>query len=129
MGTDKRARQKELSRTRAEQARRTAKARARRKVQQRGAILVVFLALALVLGVFFAGGSTKTKSSGSTTSTTALIIDCPNPDGSATRKTSFKVAPTMCIDASKTYTADVETNMGNFTLKLDAAKAPKTVNN
>jgi cyclophilin family peptidyl-prolyl cis-trans isomerase len=35
----------------------------------------------------------------------------------------------MCIDPTKTYTAVVETNMGEFTIKLDPTIAPQTVNN
>ncbi len=35
----------------------------------------------------------------------------------------------MCIDPSKTYTAVLDTSMGSMTIALDAAKAPKTVNN
>ena len=35
----------------------------------------------------------------------------------------------MCIDASKTYTAAVETDIGSFTVEFLADKAPQTVNN
>jgi cyclophilin family peptidyl-prolyl cis-trans isomerase len=35
----------------------------------------------------------------------------------------------MCIDPTKTYTANVSTNKGDFVITLDASKAPKTVNN
>lgn len=35
----------------------------------------------------------------------------------------------MCIDVAKTYTATVETTKGTYKAALDAAKAPKTVNN
>lgn len=35
----------------------------------------------------------------------------------------------MCIDPAKTYTAEMVTSMGTMTLALDAAGAPKTVNN
>ncbi len=54
---------------------------------------------------------------------------CPEADGSSPRETAFEEAPPMCIDATKTYTATVVTNMGEFTLSLDAVKAPLTVNN
>jgi cyclophilin family peptidyl-prolyl cis-trans isomerase len=54
---------------------------------------------------------------------------CPKADGSSPRTTGFSAAPTMCIDASKTYTAKVVTNKGEFTITLDAKKAPNTVNN
>ena len=35
----------------------------------------------------------------------------------------------MCIDPAKTYTATIDTSEGSFTVALDAAKAPNTVNN
>ncbi len=54
---------------------------------------------------------------------------CPEADGSSTPQTSFDQAPPMCIDVTKTYTATVVTNMGEFTIALDPAKAPLTVNN
>ncbi len=56
-------------------------------------------------------------------------IPCPPADGSAERVTEFAEAPPMCIDPSKTYTAVMETSLGSITIALDAAKAPKTVNN
>ena len=54
---------------------------------------------------------------------------CPPTDGSAERQTEFTEAPPMCIDASKTYTAVLDTSLGEMTIALDAASAPKTVNN
>ena len=54
---------------------------------------------------------------------------CPADDGSAERTTSFENAPPMCIDDAKAYTAEVTTNLGSFTIELDAAAAPETVNN
>ncbi|MYH88491.1 MAG: peptidylprolyl isomerase [Acidimicrobiaceae bacterium] len=35
----------------------------------------------------------------------------------------------MCIDPAKSYTATMETSLGSMTIYLDAAAAPKTVNN
>ncbi|MBT8208406.1 MAG: peptidylprolyl isomerase [Acidimicrobiales bacterium] len=35
----------------------------------------------------------------------------------------------MCIDPTKTYTAVLDTTLGSITIALDAAKAPRTVNN
>jgi cyclophilin family peptidyl-prolyl cis-trans isomerase len=54
---------------------------------------------------------------------------CPNADGTSPRTITFAEPPPMCIDAAKTYTATVVTNKGEFTVDLDAAKAPQTVNN
>jgi cyclophilin family peptidyl-prolyl cis-trans isomerase len=35
----------------------------------------------------------------------------------------------MCIDPTKTYTAVLDTTLGSITIALDAARAPRTVNN
>lgn len=56
-------------------------------------------------------------------------IECPAEDGSSAQVLAFDAAPPMCIDASKTYTAEMVTNQGTITIELDAAKAPNTVNN
>jgi cyclophilin family peptidyl-prolyl cis-trans isomerase len=79
--------------------------------------------------------STATTVEGAdTTSTTAArepAVDptCPPADGSAEKHQNFAKAFDMCIDPAKTYTADVETDAGTFTITFDATKAPKTVNN
>jgi len=54
---------------------------------------------------------------------------CPAADGSSPRVVEFAAAPPMCIDPAKTYTAEVTTNLGSYTIALDAAAAPNTVNN
>jgi cyclophilin family peptidyl-prolyl cis-trans isomerase len=67
-----------------------------------------------------------------TTTTQAAVAaptPCPEADGSSVRETSFEAAPLLCIDETKTYTATVVTNMGEFTIVLDPVKAPNTVNN
>jgi peptidylprolyl isomerase len=57
------------------------------------------------------------------------MTDAPNPDGSSPRTTKFSAPPPMVIDPSKRYTAQMETSLGSITIALDAAGAPKTVNN
>jgi len=42
---------------------------------------------------------------------------------------SFSKAPDMEIDPAKRYTAEMDTSLGTMTIALDAASAPKTVNN
>lgn len=56
-------------------------------------------------------------------------VECPPEEGSAEPVQSFNAAPPMCIDPEQTYTAVLETDAGEVTIALDAAKAPKTVNN
>lgn len=55
--------------------------------------------------------------------------ECAPADGSAEQKREFTDAPALCIDPTKTYTAVVTTNMGEYTITLDPSKAPGTVNN
>jgi cyclophilin family peptidyl-prolyl cis-trans isomerase/FKBP-type peptidyl-prolyl cis-trans isomerase len=54
--------------------------------------------------------------------------ECPATDGSQPKQQEFDEYPPFCIDVTKTYTADVTTNFGNFTIVLDPVKAPLTVN-
>src|SRR3989344_8101105 len=42
---------------------------------------------------------------------------------------SSSKAPEMTIDTSKVYSADIATNLGNFTIEFFAKDAPNTVNN
>jgi peptidylprolyl isomerase len=54
---------------------------------------------------------------------------CPEPDGSSPKQRRFDGPPPMCIDPARRYTATMETSKGSMTIALDAASAPKTVNN
>ncbi len=158
MGTAKRERQKAGRQQRLEAQEAEQASAKRKRLIIRGAILlVVFIAGAFLVSLVFgsdddddsavsagttaAGAATTAASSETTTGstvTTATTVPggtitgetpCPPADGSAERITSFEQAPPMCIDPSKTYTADVKTNFGDFTIEFDAEKAPNTVNN
>jgi cyclophilin family peptidyl-prolyl cis-trans isomerase len=54
---------------------------------------------------------------------------CPEADGSTPMPDSFEGAPKLCIDPTKTYTAEVVTNKGAFTIELNTEGAPGNVNN
>jgi len=43
--------------------------------------------------------------------------------------TSFAKPPPDCVSPARTYTAEVATSKGSFTISLDVKAAPKTVNN
>jgi cyclophilin family peptidyl-prolyl cis-trans isomerase len=58
-----------------------------------------------------------------------MATDCPPADGSAEKRQRFDGPPPMCIDPDKRYTAVMSTSKGDLTIALDAAAAPKTVNN
>src|SRR5688572_20807310 len=53
----------------------------------------------------------------------------PPLDGSAAKTQKFSAAPELGIDPSKRYTATIDTSLGELVVALDAANAPKTVNN
>jgi peptidylprolyl isomerase len=54
---------------------------------------------------------------------------CPAADGSSPKTQKFSAQPPMCIDPSKTYTAEMKTSMGTMIIALDPIGAPLTVNN
>ncbi len=58
-----------------------------------------------------------------------MASEFPPFDGSAPRKQEFKSAPEVGIDPSKRYTATIDTSLGELVVALDAAGAPKAVNN
>jgi cyclophilin family peptidyl-prolyl cis-trans isomerase len=145
--TDKRQRQKagRQARLAAEQ-----KSQKRRKTLRRTITFVIVAAV--VVGISFAifkpgkkSAATSTSSSSSTTTTTkpapkggsgntslsaiTTSADCPSNIKATLNKPSWPSAPAMTIDTSKTYTATVTTDVGPFTITLDPAQAPKTVNN
>jgi cyclophilin family peptidyl-prolyl cis-trans isomerase len=142
VGTEKRARQKELHRSRLEAAREEAARQARRaKFIRFGVIAVVAIALVVLVAVLTGDDDTDVASddSASTTAsvstteagptTTAVPTPCPPTDGSGERTTTFSAPFAMCIDAERTYRAAVDTTLGSFTIELEPQRAPLTVNN
>ena len=142
MSTEKRARQK------ANRANRVAAAEAAAARQRTRSRLITYGALAAVIVLAIVGFLALNSDGDDVTSTTAPSAttepgvaapapggriegdtECPAEDGSSERITSFAAAPPMCIDETATYTAVVDTNLGEFTIELDAARAPETVNN
>ena len=53
----------------------------------------------------------------------------PSFDGSAAKQQRFAEPPEMGIDPKKRHTATMSTSMGELVIALDAANAPRTVNN
>ncbi len=154
VGTDKRERQKaNRAKKLEEQHRQQKKAGVRQRV-----VLFTVIAL-LVLGVLFVysmtgdddtdastDSPTATTDAGATTTVaptengpmlavptdeelTPIDPECPPMTGADRRSLQFSAAPPMCIDQTKTYQAVVSTSMGDFTIELDAQRAPNTVNN
>jgi cyclophilin family peptidyl-prolyl cis-trans isomerase len=95
--------------------------RARQRRSRRNRVIVAsFLTLVLVLGIatLVSGGSKNNTED-----------RCPKPDGSSPRTTRFAAPPPPCIDAARTYLAEMNTSKGNITIALDPKRAPTTVNN
>jgi len=138
VSTEKRQRQKAARAARLEQQAKKAK---RKRLLRRG--ITVVIALAVVVGVYalISHGSSKKSASAATTTTTspasaqltadknAQAAGCPASPKATLTKPSWKSAPPMTIDTSKTYTATVDTDAGPFTIALDPKAAPQTVNN
>jgi peptidyl-prolyl cis-trans isomerase B (cyclophilin B) len=139
MPTEKRQRQKEgrAARQAALQAYRRKAARRRQLITGVAVFAVVVLILVLLQRgkdngqSVTAGSSTTAEGTTATTAPAGKIgtAPCPPADGSAARKITFDGEPSPCIDPAKTYTAKLETDVGTFTVALDAKQAPKTVNN
>jgi len=150
VSTEKRQRQKAGRQARLAAEQKTQK----RKRTLRRTITIVVVA-AVVFGISYAifkpGKSTKSAASSSTTTTSAssttttpapaggsgntspaaitTSADCPADLKATLNKPSYKTAPPLTIDPSKTYTATITTDLGPFTIQLDPKQAPKAVNN
>jgi len=143
MGTDKRARQK-ANRERARQER--IRKQKLNKVRKRG--LLLGLGIPAIIAVLFGVSNYVMKDSTTTTKPIDAVMSttpqptetvpgrqitgktpCPKTDGTEQRATIFEQAPSMCIDAAKSYTATFKTSEGVIEVALDAKKTPSTVNN
>jgi cyclophilin family peptidyl-prolyl cis-trans isomerase len=141
MGTDKRSRKKHNRQIRLEQMARQSK---RRKVQRNviriGIVLVIVVSVGGIIAV--SGNDPEPTTSSDTTSATATTAftpptgrtitgptPCPAEDGSEERVAQFEQTPPTCIEDGVKYSAIIDTNKGSFTIELDAAAAPQTVNN
>jgi len=128
----------------------TERAAAKRRQRAKGGrnlaiILGLLLVAAFVVSVLSGDDGDETVTSDTTvttvpgdeTGTTAAVAagpaigdsECPPAEGTAERVETFASGPKACIDPAKAYTATVETSKGTFVVELDAAAAPKTVNN
>jgi cyclophilin family peptidyl-prolyl cis-trans isomerase len=59
----------------------------------------------------------------------SVAAGCPKNPATALKKPKWSSAPATIIDAAKTYSATVKTDVGTFVIALDAKDAPQTVNN
>lgn len=150
MGTAKRERQKVNRQARLQEMARDARRAKTKRLGLRWGVVVV-AGIALLFGlVWLTGGDDKDSSATSTVASTTPVDEstippatpggptqyfpftygtgeCAAADGSSTKPATLD-APQQCIDATKAYTATIETPDGNVVIDLDAAKVPGTVN-
>lgn len=157
MGTAKRERQKANRQARLEElARQSKRQKSKKRAIQIGGAVIGLLALFFVLAFLVGDDDEDTASTTAPTPTTAVdttvpattvpvtteappetvpgrtitgATPCPAADGSEERAVLFEQPPPLCIDPEGSYTAEVVTNLGSFTIELDPAAAPQTVNN
>ncbi len=107
------------------------RAQTRKKAISAAAVIILLAVVIAIIAVTTNGN--KSKSTTSTTLAALHPIENCKPANIGARTTPLKMtfskAPPMCIDTSKTYTAVMQTDVGNITLSLDPKEAPKTVNN
>lgn len=151
MGSSKRERQKANRAQKLQQEQREERVRATRKKVVRIVVLVA-LGLAGVVAIAWIGGAfsddaasvrTPAADTGDDTvdeagdDTGDETVDeagaepdgCPATDGSEPLRREFDEPPPMCLTDGVQYSAVVATNFGEYTIELDAERAPATVNN
>ena len=155
MGTDKRERKKANRAAKiAEQE--AAEAKARRIKAIRNVVLfgVGIVIVAVLLSLTACGADTDTDDAAGnrpdTTDTTATTTgasspadpdgdetgdpaygdgECPPVEGVDEPVIDFTIAPQLCIDPARSYTATFATTLGEFTVELDTERTPLTTNN
>ncbi len=87
--------------------------------------LIGALALALLAGCG-SSSSSETTTTAAQTDTTASDGPCKSVDQPTPKGAQHLAKPKLMLDPSKTWTVDVTTNCGSFSIQLDVARAPKT---
>ena len=133
MGTAKRERKKSNR-----QLGREMQAQAARRQKTTRTVIRVVTAVIVIVAVFFGiAYLTNDDDKGASTNTSTVApaaftygtTECAPVDGATEQTQQFDDSFQLCIDPTKTYTATVTTNFGEYTAVLDPAKAPGTVNN
>jgi cyclophilin family peptidyl-prolyl cis-trans isomerase len=152
MPSEKRARKRA-----AREAKQAAAQRRQRRRSTVRRTVTILIAVGVALGIYAlvdTGGKTPLKAGSKSTTTTgpttttaptttttapiapaqaaadqkAVAAGCPSDPTVALTKTTYKTAPAMTIDTSKTYTATFNTDVGTFVATLDAKASPIAVN-
>ncbi|MFG2136674.1 peptidylprolyl isomerase [Streptomyces sp. NPDC048650] len=129
---DQRRRQLAREKFARQQQRRTV---AQHKAKRRNVIIASTLAVVLAAGAAayasagLAGGSDdRSDAAASDPAATKAPDPCGKPAAGAPSKRTWKQEPAMTVDTSAAYAVRLGTTCGQIELKLDAAKAPHTVN-
>ncbi|MFH8345400.1 peptidylprolyl isomerase [Streptomyces sp. NPDC018045] len=131
VSSDQRRRQLAREKFERQQQRRAA---ARHKAKRRNVIVAAAVAVALAAGaaayasVGLAGGGDGGTTDAAAPSPSGSADPCGKPVPGAPSKERWKKEPAMSVDTSAAYTMKLETTCGDIGIKLDAAKAPRTVN-
>ncbi|MGW1377197.1 peptidylprolyl isomerase [Streptomyces sp. NPDC002446] len=121
---DQRRRQLAREKFERQQQRRSA---ARLKSRRRNVIIASAVAVALAAGAA-AYASAGLAGDGDRAAPSAAPDPCGKPAKGTPSKKTWKKEPAMSLDTSASYSAKLATTCGTIELKLDAAKAPHTVN-
>ncbi|MEV0373466.1 peptidylprolyl isomerase [Streptomyces sp. NPDC050636] len=132
VSNDQRRRQLAREKFERQQQRRAA---AQRKTKRRNVIMASVLAVGLAAGgaayasAGLAGGNDQESDEAAVTPTPSKAPDpCGRPAKGSPSKETWKKEPAMSIDTSASYAVKLDTTCGQIELKLDAGKAPHTVN-
>lgn len=148
MGTDKRERQKANRSLKHQQELRQQRSAAAKRRAVRIGLIGVFALAGVVLIAWVGGAFDSDEAVTSPTAPPAATADptdpdatpapteppaeptpCPPVDGVSEPVRQFEAPPEMCLEPGVTYTAEFTTNFGDFSIELDADRAPNTVNN
>ncbi|KPC65140.1 peptidylprolyl isomerase [Streptomyces chattanoogensis] len=129
---DQRRRQLAREKFERQQQRRSA---AQQKTKRRNVIIASALAVVLAAGAAayatagLAGDDDRKSDQAAVDPAPTTAPDpCAGPAKGAPSKETWKKEPAMSVDTAASYTAKLATTCGEIRLKLDAAKAPHTVN-
>jgi cyclophilin family peptidyl-prolyl cis-trans isomerase len=128
---ESRSRRSTLSKQERQALQREARVANATRKQRRGLTYVASLSLVAILFVFGVLGQNLRNDDDDSTPTTVVQgqAGCPKADGSSKRQVYFNAAPRRCIDAARTYVAEVKTTAGNMTVEIYPSRAFNAANN
>jgi cyclophilin family peptidyl-prolyl cis-trans isomerase len=107
---------------------RAVRAPAVKRAKQRSGLIRGLIAVVVIVGGLALIHVLSNKSPKKKPAAKAAGITCTTTKPARGSTATYKTAPQMTIDATKTYTATMTTNCGTITMVLDPKEAPKTVN-